>query len=199
VVGLEATARTDSNYNTMTQRAKSPRKRVTHIPLVFPGFRREPRFHLFESFLQKGIVDKRITESPLKVIQSRKDSRDIFPICFRVDRFIAQMRQTFRSTVRDQFLNRRLHKGTDTKRSVEHGTVEESESPSLGADNRAVSSSTGLRYVRLRRVSRWTNLTWTVRHTCKGIVRERVIPEHIKCALHAVWIRTHNQRIAQSG
>lgn len=156
--GLEATARTDSSYNITAQHAKISHKWVTHIPFVFPGFRHKPRFHLSKSFLQKGSVDKRITEIPFKVTQSRKDSRDIFPVCLRVDRLVAQMRQTFGCTVRDQFLNRRLPKKINVECSARYSTGKENESPFLGADNPAVLSSTDVRYAHLGTVSRRTSL-----------------------------------------
>lgn len=109
VVGLEATARTDSSYNIMAQCMKdNARKQVTYVPLVFPDFRSESCFRLFKRFLQKGLVDNGIAEVSLKVIQSREDSGYVFPVSLRVDRFIAQMRQTFRSAVGDQFLDGRL-------------------------------------------------------------------------------------------
>ena len=77
---------------------------------MFSGFHCESRFHLLESFFQKGLVDEGATELPFKVIQDHENSGDIFPISLRVDRFIAQMRQTFRSTIGDQFLDGGLHK-----------------------------------------------------------------------------------------
>ena len=105
MVGLVATARTDSSYINTVQRTKAAWERVSYIPLVFPSFRSEPRFHLLKGFLQKDFVDKRITENSFKVVQSRYDFRDVFPIRFSVDCFVAQVRQTFRGAVRDQFLN----------------------------------------------------------------------------------------------
>ena len=160
---------------------------------MFPYFRREPWFHLFKCLFQKGLVDKRITEISLKIIQSCEDPWDIFSVRLGVDCFIAQMCQTLRSTVGDQFLDGRLPKETNTKRAVEYSTGNESESPSPGADNQVISSSTGLKYVRLRKVSRRVNLMCTGRRTCQRVVRKRVIPEHIKCTLHTVRIRTRNQ------
>lgn len=109
MVGLEATARTDSSCNIMAQRMKDiAHMRATYVPPVFLNLCRESRFHLFKGFLQKGLFDKRIAESSFKVTQSLDDSRGIFQERLRVDRFVAQMGQTFRSTVGDQFLDRRL-------------------------------------------------------------------------------------------
>ena len=118
VVGLVATARTDSNCGTMVQRVgDTVQERVTYIPLVFPCFRRESRFHLPKGFLQKGFVDKRITEGSFEVNQSCKDCRDVFSVRLRVDGFVTHMRQAIGGTIGDQFLNRRLPMETNDERS----------------------------------------------------------------------------------
>ena len=82
---------------------------------MFSGLCCESRLHLFERLFQKGFVDKGITKRSFKLIQSRENSGDIFPICLRVHRFIAEVSQALRSTIRDQFLNRGLCEGTGTE------------------------------------------------------------------------------------